>query len=386
LDEAVIEGVFNGNSRFDEGMGITTIRGGPSMRGMIFKGDCKVEVLDFADPTPGPGEAIIEMKASGMCGSDLHFYRNGMADAIKAMGFKGSVPKSEDGETRIIGGHEPCGVIAALGPGVDEQAFKVGDRVIVFHYEGCNHCDQCRTGWTQLCDHGARVHGVVTHGGHADYMKAPLSTLVHLPREMSFKGGAAVACGTGTAYGALLRLDISARDTLAVYGLGPVGLSSAQLAAAMGVEVIGVDINPERVERSKAFGVAHALDASKVDPVEEVHKLTRGMGVSCAVECAGGELPRSQAVRSTSTWGRVALVAIGGNVNLDVMKDLIGKQRTLMGCYTFSEVSMKDCAHFIADHGVEVDKLFSDEWKLEQAEEAYVDFNKQTGGKGVFVF
>lgn len=356
------------------------------MRGVIFKGSREVELLDFDDPVPGPGEAVIAMKASGLCGSDLHFYRNGMTAAIEAMGFKDRIAASADGEIRIIAGHEPCGVIAELGPGVDPKAFKVGDRVIVFHYEGCRHCDHCRTGWSQLCDDGARVHGVMSHGAHADYMKVPVSTLVHLPEEMSFKGGAAVACGTGTAYGALLRLNISARDTLAVYGLGPVGLSVAQLAAAMGVEVIGIDINPDRVARAGDFGVAHAIDAGTHDPVEEIFKLTRGRGVSCAAECAGGEAPRSQAVRSTQTWGRIALVAVGGNVTLDVMKDLIGKQRTLIGSYTFSEVGMKDCARFIADHGVEVDRLFTEEWTLDQAAEAYADFDRQAGGKGVFLF
>ncbi|MEC3768789.1 zinc-dependent alcohol dehydrogenase family protein [Cupriavidus sp. SS-3] len=351
------------------------------MRGMVFQGNCKVEVLDFDDPVPGPGEAIIEMKASGMCGTDLHYYRHGMAESLAMLGLKDRIESDT-----IIGGHEPCGVVAALGPGVDPKTFKVGDRVIVFHYAGCGLCDHCRTSWTQLCDHGARIYGVLSDGGHANYMKVPVSSLVHLPQEVSFKAGAAVACGTGTAYGALQRLDISARDTVAIYGLGPVGLSTAQLAAAMGVEVFGVDIHPDRVEQSKAFGVVHAIDASKVDPVEEIHKLTGGRGVSCAVECAGSEVPRSQAVRSTKIWGRVVLVSVGGNMTLDVMKDLIGKQRTLMGSFTFSEISMKGCAHFIADHGVEVDKLFTSEWELEQASEAYADFNKQSGGKGVFVF
>jgi (R,R)-butanediol dehydrogenase/meso-butanediol dehydrogenase/diacetyl reductase len=203
---------------------------------------------------------------------------------------------------------------------------------------------------------------------------------------MSFAGGAAVSCGTGTAYGALLRLDISARDTLAVFGLGPVGLSAAQLAAAMGVEVIGIDISADRVSRAKEFGVAHAIDGSKLDPVAEILKHTGGKGVSCAMDCAGGEVPRQQAVRSTRPWGKIALVAVGGNFTVDAMKDLIGKQRTVIGSYTFSEVAMKDCAHFIADHGVEVDKLFTDYWRLEQADEAYRHFDGQASGKGVFTF
>lgn len=356
------------------------------MRGVVFKGDRKIEIMNFQDPTPGPGEAVIEMKASGMCGSDLHFYRHNPADVIRSLGFKDLASRGIDETAAIIGGHEPCGVIAAVGAGVDPKMFKVGDRVMIFHYEGCKHCDHCRTGWTQMCDHGAMIHGVIAHGGHADFMKVPVSCLVHLPDELSFASGAAVSCGTGTAYGALLRLDISARDTLAVFGLGPVGLSAAQLAAAMGIEVIGVDISADRVNRSKEFGVAHAIDASKVDPVEEILKLTGGKGVSCSMDCAGGEIAKQQAVRCTRPWGKIALVAIGGNLNVDAMKDLIGKQRTVIGSYTFSEVGMKECAEFIARHGVEVDKQFTDHWALDQAEEAYRAFDAQSGGKGVFLF
>ena len=356
------------------------------MRGVVFKGDRKIDIMDFADPTPGPEEAVIEMKASGMCGSDLHLYRHKPAEVIRSLGFKDLASRGIDENAPIIGGHEPCGVIAAVGDGVDPRMFKVGDRVMVFHYDGCKHCDHCRTGWTQMCDHGALIHGVITHGGHADYMKVPLSCLIHLPDELSFAGGAAVSCGSGTAYGALLRLDISARDILAVFGLGPVGLSAAQLAAAMGVKVIGVDISADRVNRSKEFGVAHAIDGSKVDPVEEILKLTGGKGVTCSMDCAGGEVAKQQAVRCTRPWGKIALVAVGGNLNVDAMKDLIGKQRTVIGSYTFSKVGMKECAHFIANHGVEVDRLFTDHWRLDQAEDAYRAFDAQSGGKGVFLF
>jgi L-iditol 2-dehydrogenase len=350
------------------------------MRGIVFKGHRQLEVAHFEDPTPGYGEAVIEMKASGMCGSDLHFYRNDPGQMIKEMGLTGDVSRP------IIAGHEPCGTIAAVGPGVDTRQFKVGDRVIVFHYVGCKHCDHCRTGWEQMCDHGSDVRGFIGHGGHAHYMQIPVTNLVHLPEEMSFVGGAAVACGSGTAYNALVRLNASARDTLAVFGLGPVGLSAVQFAAAMGLEVIGVDINPQRAAAALRFGATHVIDASQADPVERIHALTRGKGVSLAIDAAGGEVPKQQAVRSTAQWGKIALVAVGGDLTVDAMRDLIGKQRTVFGSWTFSNVGMKNCAGFIADHGIDVDQIFTHRWQLDQASEAYRSFDEQKSGKGVFIF
>ena len=356
------------------------------MRGMVFSGGREVDLLRFDDPVPGMGEVVVQIRASGMCGSDLHYYRGDPVAMMKARGEASLAARGIDPEAPVIAGHEPCGVVAAVGEGGDGKRFRPGDRVMVFHYEGCGYCDHCRTGWTQMCDDGVTAHGVLKHGGHADYIKVPASSLVHLPDEISFLGGAAISCGTGTAYGAIVRLDLSARDRLAVFGLGPVGLSAVQLAAAMGVEVIGVDINPERVARAVEFGAAHGVDGSRTDPIEEIRKLTGGRGVSCAMECAGGELAKQQAIRSTASWGRIALVALGGSLTVDGMKDLISRQRTVIGSYTFSVVGMGDCARFIARHGVAVDRLFTDEWSLDQAAEAYRVFDRQTGGKAAFVF
>lgn len=356
------------------------------MRGLVFKGNRQLALDHFADPEPGEGEVVLEIKASGMCGTDLHWYRHpNPSDIVRELGLKDLESRGIDPAAPIIGGHEPCGVIAALGPGVDPRTFPIGKRVIVYHYKGCNFCDSCRTGWTQMCDQGAVIYGVVAHGGHADYMKVPASSLVDMPDDLSFASGAAIACGTGTAYGALLRLDVSAQDSVAIFGLSPVGLSAAQFAAAMGAQVIGVDINAERVARSREFGVAHAIDASRLDPIEEIHKLTRGKGATCAIDCAGGDVPKQQAVRSTAPWGRIALVAVGGSLSVDGMKDIIVKQRTVIGSYTLSSVEMRECAEFVADRGIAVDKLFTDRWPLDQAEQAYAEFDRQDRGKAVFV-
>lgn len=353
------------------------------MRGVVFQGQRRLSVMSFDDPTPGAGEAVIRMKASGLCGSDLHAYRaDSRAAWLASQGFLGSVNVDEP----VIAGHEPSGIIESVGAGVNPAHFRPGDRVIVFHYEGCGTCDHCRTGWTQMCDDGARPHGAMIHGGHADYMKVPVSTLVKLQDEISFVGGAAIACGTGTAFGALARLGVSARDTLVVFGLGPVGLAAVQLAAAMGAEVIGVDISPARIDNARSFGAAHVINGKTHDPVEEVMKLTKGRGASTAMDCAGGEIAKQQAVRSTAPWGRIALVAVGGDLNVVGWNDLIKKQRTVVGSYTFSIVGMKECATFVADHGVEIDRLFSDRWSIDDAGRAYEEFDKQVGGKGVFVF
>lgn len=357
------------------------------MRGVVFKGKRTLEIMNFDDPTPGPGQVVVRMKASGMCGSDLHYYRSDDPNAFVAtLGLKSFAERGMDPHTPIIAGHEPCGIVEAVGPGNETCPFRPGDRVIVFHYEGCGYCDHCRTGWTQMCDEGVEPHGAVKNGGHADYQLVPASTLVKLPDEISFVGGAAIACGTGTAFGAIVRLDLSARDSVVIFGLGPVGLSAVQLAAATGAEVIGVDIDATRVANARDFGATHVIDGKTHDPVEEVRKLTGGRGATCAMDCAGGVIAKQQAVRCTAPWGRIALVAVGGALEVDGWADMIAKQRTVIGSWTFSQVGMKDCARFIADHGVEVDRIFSDRWSIGDARQAYEEFDRQASGKGVFVF
>jgi (R,R)-butanediol dehydrogenase/meso-butanediol dehydrogenase/diacetyl reductase len=356
------------------------------MRGVVFKGDRKIDLVTFDDPVPGPDDAVIEMKASGLCGSDLKFYREGVDKTLRTLGFRDLVNSGFKQSDPIIAGHEPCGVIAALGKNVDTRAFRVGDRVMVHHYEGCRFCPHCRTGWTQMCEKGSTLFGLNGHGGHAKYMRVPAGSLVHLPDEITFTGGAAIACGTGTAYGALVRLDLSARDTLAVFGVGPVGMSVVQLAAAMGARVIAIDIDQDRVNRALDFGASDAIDSTKTDAVDEIRKLTGGKGASCAMDCAGSPVAREAAVRCAARWGRVAFVGAGGNVTLNVTPDVILKQLTIIGSHTFSSVGQADCAKFVADHGVDLDRHYAHRWTLDQAEEAYRELDTQSGGKSAIVF
>jgi len=349
------------------------------MRGAVFLGNRKVEIRNFPDPAPGPGEVVIQMKASGMCGSDLKFYRSPPGEAQKALGLGGNAEP-------FIAGHEPCGVVAARGPGVAECEAPIGQRVMDHHYSGCGVCSHCRVGWSQLCRTGITVYGVTAHGGHAEYLKVPARTLVPLPDELSFAEGAAVACGTGTAFGALRRMRLAGGQTLAVFGQGPVGLSATLLGAKMGARVIAVDINADRASLAKQFGADVVLDASKADVEKEIKDLTRGDGVDLALECSSAPAARLAAVRVTKTWGTACYVGEGGQVTLDVSPDLLRRQITLIGSWTFSAMGMADCARFIVDSGIKLDRIFTHRWKLDQAAEAYRVFDAQSSGKGVIEF
>ncbi len=348
------------------------------MKGVTFPGERKVEILDVPDPTPGAGEVVLEIKASGMCGSDLKFYR--ASGGASSLGLGG-----KSGPT--IAGHEPCGVVVAVGPGVPEKQAKVGMRAMQHHDRGCGVCEHCSTGWMQLCVEGvAEVYGVTGHGAHAKYMKCPARTLVQLPDELSFEAGAAISCGTGTAWGALHRLALQGDHTIAVFGQGPVGLSATLLAAEMGARVIALDTSEERLARAKEFGADVLINPAKTENVvQAIRDVTHGRGAHASIDASSSPAARAQAVKCVRTWGKACFVGEGDNVTLDVSNDLLRRQVTLIGSWTFSTVGQADCARYVADRGINLDKLFTHRWKLDQAVEAYQLFDKQTSGKGVFV-
>ncbi len=338
------------------------------MRGVVFLGERELELRDFPDPAPGAREVVVEIKASGMCGSDLTPYRAP----------KGTLKP-------VIRGHEPCGVVAQRGSAVGDDEARLGQRVMVHHYSGCGQCKHCRAGYAQMCLHWHHVHGSDADGGHTAYMLAKPYMLVPLADELSFTEGAAISCGTGTAYQALRRLDVSGRDTLAVFGQGPVGLSALILAKAMGARVIVIDLAPERLALARDFGADHVVNAREADPIEAIRELTHGEGAETALDCTGNAEARANAVRCAASWGRVCFVGEGNSVTLNPSPDIIHKQLTIYGSWTFSSMLQAECAQFVVDHGLQLERLLTHRFSLDEAAAAYQLFDTQTTGKGVFV-
>jgi threonine dehydrogenase-like Zn-dependent dehydrogenase len=169
-------------------------------------------------------------------------------------------------------------------------------------------------------------------------------------------------------------------STLAVFGQGPVGISATLLGAKMGMRVIAVEKNAERRALAKQFGADVALESE-----EQIKDLTHVEGVDLAMDTTGHSGARIAAIRCAKTWGTVCFVGEGGDVTINVSPDMLRKQLTIIGSWTFSWQGQADCARFVVDHKLHVDRLFTHQWKLEQAEEAYRLFDTQTTGKGVFL-
>jgi len=342
------------------------------VQGAVFVGDRRIDLCEFPDPRPGPDEVVVAVRASGMCGSDLRYYRAPGTD----------LPAS----SRTIGGHEPAGVVHAIGSAVPPSMATEGARVMVHHYAGCTACGACRSGWPQMCTETAvRVFGGNAHGAHAAFLCVPALALVPLADSLSFAAGAAIGCGTGTAWGGLERLgDLGGAD-LVVFGQGPVGHSATMLAAARGARVIAVDLEPERLRRARSFGAAETVDPTTTDVVAAVKDLTGGRGAALALETSGSTQAATSALGCLAPWGKACFVGLGGRVEFAVA-DFLRSQMTVLTSWTMSIVDQKRCADFIVDRGLPVDELFTHEWRLPQVVEAYAEFDKQAGGKGVIVF
>lgn len=333
------------------------------MRGLVFTGNGQAELRGFPEPHADAGEAVVKIRASGLCGSDLHRYHT-----------------ATPGE--MIIGHEPCGVIVELGTGV-APGLSVGDRVMVHHYAGCGVCEICAMGYEQACPSGHVTYGTTGHGAHAEFMAVPSRTLVHLPEELSFEEGTAIACGTGTAWNGLRKMGVSGRDTVAVFGQGPVGLSGTLCAKAMGARVIALDIVPERLALACELGADHAVNSSEVDAVEVLRELTGGAGVSAALETSGSTVARTQALKALRLFGRCCYVGNGAATTIDINLDVIRKIATIFGSWSFSKSEQIEIARFMIEGKVPLHKLITHRYPLEEAVEAYRTFDGTTTGKCV---
>jgi 2-desacetyl-2-hydroxyethyl bacteriochlorophyllide A dehydrogenase len=343
-----------------------------TMPGVVLPGERRLEIRDFAIPEPGPGQVLVRMQASTICGSDLR--------AIYRPREQGTGPEAYRG---VIAGHEPAGVVEAVGPEV--RRFAAGDRVALYHIAGCGLCHDCRSGWMISCSSPLRAaYGWQRDGGHAPYLLAEERTLVALPDELSFMDGALVACGLGTAWAACLRAAISGADRVLVTGLGPVGIGAAMLAQALGARVTGFDVSPERMELARNLGLDVA--AASDEPRAALLDATGGHGFEVALECSGSPDARRLALETARHWGRVVFVGEGGSVQFDVSPLVIHPQLTVSGSWVCSIGQMEQLVELLVRWNLKPDRMVTHRFEVTDAAEAYRLADSGAAGKIAIVF
>ena len=255
------------------------------------------------------------------------------------------------------------------------------------HYAGCGVCEICAMGYEQLCPQGRVTYGGGTgHGANADYILVPSRTLVQLPDELSFEEGAAISCGTGTAWNGLNKMNINGKDTVVVFGQGPVGLSGTLSAKAMGARVIAVDVVPERLALARDVGADYVINPSETDPVQAIRDLTGGAGASASLETSGNPTARQQVLTCLSPFARCCYVGVGPPAEIDFSRDVIFKVITIFGSWTFSKSELIEIARFFVETKAPLDRHITHRYTLDQAIEAFQTFDGATTGKCVFVF
>lgn len=343
------------------------------MRAVFLPGDRRVEVRDVPVPSPGEGQVLVAVKASGICGSDLRaIYRQHL----------GRGPEAYRG---VVAGHEPAGEIVEAGPGC--RRFRAGDRVALYHIAGCGLCPDCRAGYMISCTSPERAaYGWQRDGGHAEYLLAEERTCVALPEPLTFVDGACVACGFGTAYEAVCRASVSGRDAVLVCGLGPVGLAVGLLARAVGARLrVGVDTVPQRRALAVDLGAVDLAVPAGDEAVEAVRAATGGHGCEASFDCSGSGAGQLGALLGTRRWGRCVLVGEGGHLQVDVSAAIIHPQLTVHGSWVTSVGRMDELMDRLVRWGLHPEAVVSDRFSLDQAAEAYAAADGASRGKVALV-
>jgi D-arabinose 1-dehydrogenase-like Zn-dependent alcohol dehydrogenase len=263
-------------------------------------------------PAPGSGEILVRVKAAGICHSDAH-YRSGV------------------GSTRhpLTLGHEVAGVVESVGVGVSTP--RIGDRVCLHYLVTCGECRDCRAGREQFCATGEMI-GKDRDGGYAEFIRVPARNAHPLPEAIPFEHGAILMCSSATALHALRKARVAAGETVAVFGVGGLGVSALQLARALGAgTVFAVDLNPAKLALAKRLG-AVPIDAKAGDPVAAVREATSGRGVDAALELIGSARAMEQAVRSLAPQGRAALAGLTQErLSVAPYRDILGREAEIIG-------------------------------------------------------
>lgn len=338
------------------------------MRALSIVGERAIEVHDKPDPEPGPGELLIEMQATAICGSDLHIYRN---------------PRPAFIENAIIPGHEGCGVVAAVGEGVTDWA--PGDRAVVYFRRTCGVCRYCISGNNHVCANIRPGYGFGANGSDSEYMLADASATMRLPDDLSFLEGSILSCQGGTAFAPLVRLGVSGLDRVAISGLGPVGLLSTQFAVAMGAEVIGIDPVESRRKLALELGATATLDPTAGN-IGDAIKQHWPDGADKLAETSGATPAHEAIPQIVRILGTAALVGLGNPIFQISLNEITRWEISVFGSSIYPMSMWDQLTDFIRSKNIDLGAIVSHDLSIEEGARGFQLADEASSGKICFHF
>ncbi|HXW80893.1 MAG TPA: alcohol dehydrogenase catalytic domain-containing protein [Acidimicrobiales bacterium] len=335
------------------------------MQRVRLSGNRQATVEEVDMPTPQGDQVVVRVRASALCGSDLH-----------------GLYRPEKGSP-FTPGHEIAGEVVAVDRAVRAR---VGDRVALHAPVGCGQCSFCRRGAMIMCSAGETL-GFSRDGGDAEYVVAPERVCLPLPDAVSFEVATLIGDGVGTPYRALMKAGgIRADQVLGIFGLGPVGLGAAMLGVRFGARVIGVDVNAGRLALAQELGVDHLIDASCANVVPAVRELTRGVGVDVAMECAGSDATLRYALDACRHFGHVALVGEHreGVATIDPSLHFLGRELTMTGTRYYHLPDYEEILALIED-GLCPERMVTHRFSLSDAPTAFALFDAGRTAKALLL-
>ncbi len=339
------------------------------MKAAVFHGaNQPLTIEEIPTPNPGAGEVLVKVAACGVCHTDLHYIDHGVPTFKKPP---------------LILGHEVSGTIAGFGTGVSQ--WKEGDRVLLPAVYGCGQCAMCRSGRENICEKMV-MFGNNVDGGYAEYMLAPAKDIIALPAELPLVESAIIADAVTTPYHAVVnRGQVKPGDKVVVFGCGGIGLNLVQVAAAVGAQVIAVDVIDSKLEWAKKLGAQATISAKNVERIDkEVRKLTGG-GADIAFEAIGNPVTQAQAFSCIRTGGRFVVVGFTDKpMTLDTGR-VMYREMEILGSLGCRAVDYPRVLELARQGRIKVKELVTARFPLDEINAAFDTLRRGEGIRSVIV-
>ncbi|MHA1377434.1 MAG: zinc-dependent alcohol dehydrogenase [Candidatus Helarchaeota archaeon] len=333
------------------------------MKVAFFQGPNKDPLFKIEEaklPIPNENEVLVKNYASALCGTDLHIIDGSLLKNIRGEWLAYA-------ELPIIIGHEAAGIVERVGKNV--KRLEKGDRIFTAPNIFCGHCSNCIRGNTNLCNN-RKVIGLHYPGFHQEYFVCDEKSLYKLPDNIDFDEGCLIGDTLGTAYHAIKRVQIQPGDIVSVWGLGPIGITVAQMAKLVGAsKVIAIDVMQARIKLANELHLDHCVHSDEASAL--IKSLTKNEGVDVSIEVTGIDKVLENAFNTTRKGGKVLVVGIHSK-KLDLYTLALSyREISMIGTFSHKFCESEHIINLISSKKVNLKSLISHKFPLSEINEAY---------------